>query len=1161
LVFARQYDYVGNLMKEIDPMGRETTYSYDSANRVVSKVDPQKTSSYEYYAGGLLKKETNSAGQRVDYIYDARGNKTEARNYFDASNYISIKFEYDGLNRAVKTIDGSNGNTAFVYDKLDRLTAKTAADGGITEYFYDNAGNKVGERGPRAQADASLRNSNGYSVTLVYNGLSQLTKAVNADDKVTLNFYDANGNPIKTIDRQEVNGASNTHQTQFEYYANNLKKKEIYADGGAVEFTYDKVGNLKTKKDQLNRTWTYNYDDFNRLIEELDPANNSTKNAFDKDGNKLSVTYPDNTKTEFYYNSANMLVSVKDAIGGETVFTYDAAGNKLTETDKRNLTTTFAYDKLNRLVSETNPQAAVSAYSYDNNGNRVSETVAGLTTVYEFDVMNRLTKITYPGNKTEAWTYDKDGNRLSFVNGNAQTITFAYDKLDRLKSKHLPDGAGFDVVYVYDNWNNLTRLIDQSGTTDYVYDSMNRNTSETKAINGLSSGKTVSRTYNLSGQQISLTDAANRVLGYTYNNRGMLGTVAYSGNDLAVYAYNSFGKPSTATFGNGVVSTYTYDLLNRTSAIETKNSANKLLFKQQYEYDAESNRAKMIETRVDESGTELQATVNYTYDSIGQLTLVDNPEESGAPSNDFAYAYDARGNRTTGTTPVDGAAYTYTEGTNELAGVSYNSGLMTVASVYDGAGSLVKETISRLGLANKEVNYAWTSEGRLASIAYKNLNRPAFMPALADNTLAFVYDDFGNRVKKTVNESPSAYYFNDGLTVLDELDADGNVQKTMVKGVDAVAEIDKDGIIQYVHADVLGSAVLLTDANGAIMHQYEYEAFGRMASDIGNIANETDYTFTNQEFDPESELYYYNARYYNPRLGRFNSRDTVLGHVGDSLSRNLYIYVKNNPLKYTDPTGNESESLYQSFVNNDYVQSIGGYAVGFGEGLYSTGELIVNANLHPIKFYTGMATSLKDTAVQAYNETANFIDDPGKAWNEMKAGLSIEYNEFANKSFFDQGRAIGFFTEKIMETVALTKGAGAAAEAGTASKVTTVYRVEGSTNTKILIDASGNVSVNATKTCLYINCGQIETSINFLKKKISGGMPEPQLKSFDVNTSFVEKLQREAVPQNLQKQFPNAPQRVDVTTGPDQFGLHRAQIQELKDNIIQGSGSILDIFK
>jgi len=188
------------------------------------------------------------------------------------------------------------------------------------------------------------------------------------------------------------------------------------------------------------------------------------------------------------------------------------------------------------------------------------------------------------------------------------------------------------------------------------------------------------------------------------------------------------------------------------------------------------------------------------------------------------------------------------------------------------------------------------------------------MPALQDNTLNFVYDDYGNRVKKSLNNSDITYYLNDGLTVLNELDSAGNVNKTMVKGLDPVAEILSDGSIQYVHTDALGSTVLLTNEAGNIVRQYEYDSFGQITSPLSSAEgragwglSDTKYTYTNQEYDPESDLYYYNARYYNPRLGRFISRDTVLGQDGDTLSRNLYIYVKNNPLKYVDPTGNEEE--------------------------------------------------------------------------------------------------------------------------------------------------------------------------------------------------------------------------------------------------------------
>ena len=92
---------------------------------------------------------------------------------------------------------------------------------------------------------------------------------------------------------------------------------------------------------------------------------------------------------------------------------------------------------------------------------------------------------------------------------------------------------------------------------------------------------------------------------------------------------------------------------------------------------------------------------------------------------------------------------------------------------------------------------------------------------------------------------------------------------------------------------------------GAIVSKYEYDPFGGIVGMQG--ADSTKYLFTGQEFDAESELYYMNARYYNPKVGRFISRDRLFGNNGDLLSRNRYIYAKNNPLKYVDPTGENPE--------------------------------------------------------------------------------------------------------------------------------------------------------------------------------------------------------------------------------------------------------------
>ena len=95
--------------------------------------------------------------------------------------------------------------------------------------------------------------------------------------------------------------------------------------------------------------------------------------------------------------------------------------------------------------------------------------------------------------------------------------------------------------------------------------------------------------------------------------------------------------------------------------------------------------------------------------------------------------------------------------------------------------------------------------------------------------------------------------------------------------------------------NALGSNIVLTDDNQKVLVRYEYDIFGAIRSETGTCNNTR--KFTGKEFDADSNLYYYGARYYDPYIGRFTQRDPA----GDGV--NWYTYVANNPLKFVDPTG------------------------------------------------------------------------------------------------------------------------------------------------------------------------------------------------------------------------------------------------------------------
>lgn len=120
----------------------------------------------------------------------------------------------------------------------------------------------------------------------------------------------------------------------------------------------------------------------------------------------------------------------------------------------------------------------------------------------------------------------------------------------------------------------------------------------------------------------------------------------------------------------------------------------------------------------------------------------------------------------------------------------------------------------------------------------------------------------------------------------------------------------------------------------------------------------------------------------------------------------------------------------------------------------------------------------------------------------------------------------------------------------------TVFRVEGLPNTRILIDAHGNISILDKGKALWLNFGQKDRALAYLAQKLEKGLPGAELKSFQVPKSFLEKMRGIAVPEELAKVFPNSPVIGDATKAIDQLGLRPDQIEELLKVIELGSGKV-----
>ena len=232
----------------------------------------------------------------------------------------------------------------------------------------------------------------------------------------------------------------------------------------------------------------------------------------------------------------------------------------------------------------------------------------------------------------------------------------------------------------------------------------------------------------------------------------------------------------------------------------------------------------------------------------------------------------------------------------------------------------------------------------------------------------------GRRIQKiwpnTANNSTMVRnYLYDGANIVTELNASGAVvaSYTQGAGIDEPLAMRRGGYISYYHADGLGSVTSLTNTNAQPVATYVYDSFGNTTATEG-IFNP--FRYTGREQDPETGLYYYRARYYDPTIGRFLSEDPI-GFRGGI---NKYAYVGNRPLNFVDPFG-------KCGGPNPYITALAN-ALG----------LIGLATGQPELGYVSVAISIANDPKSPQNVGGNLLGLVPGTFGQAAGGLGVLYD-------------------------------------------------------------------------------------------------------------------------------------------------------------------------
>ena len=588
-------------------------------------------------------------------------------------------------------------------------------------------------------------------------------------------------------------------------------------------------------------------------------------------------------------------------------------------------------------------------------------------TKYVYDTKNRLVSYTDPEGRTETYTYDCNSNLTKTVDKNGNTLKNTYDNKNRLTERTAKEKkTGKETVHTY-RYNAYGDVAVQDDT-QFVYGDVSGQV--TKETTKLTKNKDVVKnyTYDSNGNKSTFSVKAGEdtklSLSYEYDGSSRLISVKDSeGNRAVSYAYDTEGSLSERQAANGLKTTYGYDYQNRLTSM-TNETGKGVVSKYSSTYLKNGQKAEEVSTVMDKNGKNTKKTAAYTYDMLGRIT-----RETKTGREDISYTYDANNNRKQMTIGNKTTAYQYNKNdellrTDTLHTDTEKNDVVIYKNDKNG-NQLATVNRSEIPAEAKDTSYidvdVTLGDNQLNDNVvnhYNALNQ--LTETLTKNyKVSFTYDAEGLRTGKTVNGEKTIYVW-DGDQVVMELSKGGAVQKRYIRGNDLVyADKGENTEKTYYVTDMHGNVVQLLDESGNVTKTYEYDSFGNEVKP--EKKDENPYRYCGEYYDKETEEVYLRARYYEPSVGRFITRDTYTGESDEPLSLHLYTYCENDGVNMVDPSGHwgrkDGKYVHQEITKDAYENVKQSIKLQI---LHTDYEKILEGSIVP-DYYKKKTIYLKDT--------------------------------------------------------------------------------------------------------------------------------------------------------------------------------------------------------